>query len=497
MTKTALISFLDYSINTRLLSAYLKANGYGVICFFCSEEFNKTNLQELIRILKEKGIGLVGVSLVTDDYHAAVTVTKEIKERLGLPVIWGGAHANVKPEECLRHADMICKGEGEEAMLDLVKSMSDGKLGNTAIQNIWFKTERGMVKNELGHMEEDLDKYPFPDFEPDSQYVMNQKGFERLSELHFHGEYSIMTTRGCPYRCEYCYNNYRWDQYKGKGKYLRARSVKKVIEELSIAKRMFKSLRKINIWDDSFLARKSEDYVEFKNLYSKEIGLPFFALAEPMAFNNEKIQILRDCGLSGLQVGIQSGSERVNREVYNRPVSNEKVLEVANYIHKLGIDVTYDIIFNNPYERLEDLQQTVELFLKFPRPLTLQGYNLIFYPGTALTDKALKDNYISLKPDVEDFSTIQSRTDSPIETGGSGEISSRFYVINYNSREKEYLNTVISLITYQHVSPWIIRFFSRHETPLKRVLLKKFSKLYVALSRIKEGIGRVIKVVVQ
>lgn len=482
----ALISFLTNSINTRFLSAYLKQNGYDVTCYFCSGTLNDSNLGELVRMLAEKNTTLVGVSLVTDDYHSAVVVTKSIQSELGLPVVWGGAHVNVKPEESLRHADMICLGEGEEALLECVKKMSESPVLDTSIRNIWFRTEAGIIRNELRPLEENLDKYPFPDFDLDSQYIMTKSGLDRVSEKHLNFEYNIMTSRGCPYSCFYCYNSYRRKQYSGKGKYLRARSIENVIEELSLARKMFKNLKEINFWDDSFVARRIEDFQLFGELYREKVNLPFFALIEPMAFNYAKIRLLRECGLSKLQIGIQSGSERVNREVYNRPVSNENVIEVAKTVHDMGIDVIYDLIFNNPYETKEDVYQTIRMLMQFPKPFILQGYNLIYYPGTVSTVNALKDGFISVKPDCDDFSTIQSREDSPLAMKGAGDVSSRFYSINYCSRDKEYLNSVIRLIAFYRVPRAVAKFFAASETPINKVMLRLLLQTYLAAFGLKQ-----------
>lgn len=473
-----LVSFLINSLNTRLLSSYLKENGYETTCLFCAGTFNQQNLKELIEIFRRKSISLVGVSLVTDDYQSAVIVTEKIKENLDLPVIWGGAHVNVMPEESLNYADMICMGEGEEALLELVRNMSTHDRVDTSIKNIWFNTDRGIVRNEIRDIEENLDKFPFPDFDLNSMYVMNEKGFEKISEKHLNGEYCIMTSRGCPYSCTYCYNNYRRQQYKGKGKYLRARSIEKVIEELSIAKRTYNSLEKIKFMDDSFIVRKMEDFKKFKVLYLENIELPFYALAEPMAFNFEKVKMLKECGLSELQVGIQSGSERTNREEYNRKISNQKVLQMAQSINKLGINVVYDLIFNNPYENRKDLIETIDFLMKFPEPFSIQGYNLIFYPGTEITDRALKDGHISLKETSYDFSTIEGKEDSPISMRGQSEISCRFYMVNYSSREKEYYNSVISLMAYNHVPQFVISFFRMSDKHFMLVLLRLFNRLY-------------------
>lgn len=480
-----LVSFLVNSINIRSLSSYLKANGYNVTCFFCKDPLDDVNLAPFLNVLKEQNISLVGISFVTDHYGSALKWTKEIKEKLKIPVIWGGAHVNVKPEECLEHADMICMGEAEESFLDLVENYSEGAF-EVSTKNIWFKTEKGIVRNELRNLEENLDKYPFPDFDLTSQFVLTDKGVEHFSEEYLGGEYSVMTSRGCPYSCNYCYNSYRRKQYSKKGEFLRARSIENVIEELVLAKKTFPSLRKINFWDDSFVARSVEDFTLFKRLYREKVNLPFFALIEPMAFNFEKIKILRDSGLVALQVGIQTGSERINRDVYNRRASNRKILEVAGQIRELGINVIYDVIFNNPYETESDVSQTVKLFLEFPRPVSLQGYNLIFYPGTEITDRALADGHISFKHGADDFSTIEGAKDTPTLMRGKSVISERFYQAHYTSEGKEYWNTVLSLFACRHV-PWrLIRYFGQSKSPLKGFLLRLFVRLY-ALAHLLKG----------
>ena len=475
----ALISFVISSINTRALCSYLKKNGFDATCYFCQGMLNHQTVRNIIENFKENEVCLVGISLVTDDYHSAVFFTEEIKKRCDVPVIWGGAHVNVMPEESLNYADMICMGEGEEALLELVRNMSSHDKIDTSIKNIWFNTDSGIVRNEVRSLEEDLDKYPFPDFELNSMYVMNETSFEPMNESHINEEYSIMTSRGCPYGCSYCYNNYRRRQYKGKGKYLRLRSIENVIEELSLARRTFSGLKKIKFMDDSFIARKSDELQNFKVLYLQNIDLPFYVLAEPMAFDSKKISLLTECGLRELQIGIQSGSERTNREDYNRRISNQKILKMAQSINELGINVTYDLIFNSPYETRKDLIETVDFLLKLPQPFSLQGYNLIFYPGTEITDRALKDGYISLKEAAGDLSTIESKEDSPIAMGGKSEVSGRFYDINYSIRGKEYYNSIISLIAYNNYVPrFIVKCFRMSDKRSMLMLMRLFIRIY-------------------
>lgn len=486
MLRIGLISFLTNNLSIRLLSAYLKQNGVEVISIFCPPDFNEKKATEITDILKKHNVMLAGITLVTDDYKKAVVLTQMIKNRLTIPVIWGGAHPSVLPQESLRHADMACIGEGEEALLELTKSLCSGGK-NQRIKNIWFKDKDTIVKNELRDLTEDLDKYPFPDMDWNSQIVITENGAEKMSEDHFQGEYNIITSRGCPYSCCYCYNSYRREQYKGKGKYLRMRSIGNVIDELIIAKAQIKNVRLINFWDDSFMARSKNDFLLFRDLYLKNINRPFFALAEPMAFDKEKVSILRECGLSALQMGIQTGSERVNREVYKRFSTNAQILETARVISRLGIDVIYDIIFNNPYETEDDLRETVKLFADFPRPFALQGFNLIFYPGTVIAKKAIEDGFISQKTDEEDFSTIQDRKNSPLTLDVKPIVSERFYKINYDSSSKNYYNLTILLTSYRWVPRRVIAFFARPKNQLKMITLKAFIRVYLLLSRLKNS----------
>ena len=118
-SKIALLSFLRFSISSRLLAAHLKENHFSVLCYYCEGHLDAADLHGLVAHLKEQSVSLLGISLGTDNYEAAVMLTKTIKSQLSVPVIWGGAHPTIMPDECLKYADMVCRGEGEGALLEL------------------------------------------------------------------------------------------------------------------------------------------------------------------------------------------------------------------------------------------------------------------------------------------------------------------------------------------------------------------------------------------
>ncbi len=101
-------------------------------------------------------------------------------------------------------------------------------------------------------------------------------------------------------------------------------------------------------------------------------------------------------GLRGLQIGIQSGSERTRR-LYQREGSAEAVIRagqiLARFIPPLD-PPKYDIILDNPYETMEDLQDTLHLMMHIPPPYQVQPFSLVFIPGTDLHTRALSDGLI-------------------------------------------------------------------------------------------------------
>jgi radical SAM superfamily enzyme YgiQ (UPF0313 family) len=473
-----LTSFEIRAINIRLLSSFLKKQRHKVFLLFCPNELDDKSINEIVNFLFFKKIDLFGISLVTDDFLKAKTLSDEIKKKIKIPIIWGGAHPSSCPEECLQYADMVCVGECEEALSELCEQM-EKKKKNYSIKNILFKQENEIIYNPLRHLTEDLDSFPFQDYNFKDHFILQNAKIQKFKENLLNQQYDLIASRGCPFSCSYCYNNARRKLYFNLGKYLRERSVENILLELRDVKNKFKLIKQINLWDDNFLNRGYEELKIFAKSYKKYINLPLFCLANPNYVDENKIKILKECGLSKMQVGIQTGSERINKHIYSRPVSNKNILNLAKLLTKYKISVIYDIIFNNPYESKEDIKETIKLLLKFPKPINLQGFNLIYYPGSQISDRAIKDNYIIPSSRTEELSKIQSPSNSPLSEINNTTVSNRFYQINYSIDEKKYLNTLIALI--QYYPRIIIRILLLFDNPIVHFLANQLiilRKLY-------------------
>jgi len=174
------------------------------------------------------------------------------------------------------------------------------------------------------------------------------------------------------------------------GKKIRKRSVDDCIDELKLVKRDPYVLY-INFEDDWFFSHDSEWIKRFSEEYKKHINLPFMVRVFPGVLDREKLFMLRDAGLSLVIMGVQTGSDRVNFEIYNRKVKFSSVLKAAELIHESQVAPYYEMIVDNPYETEEDQMECINAMAKVKRPYTISLAHLTFFPGTLLTDRAIKD----------------------------------------------------------------------------------------------------------
>jgi len=350
---------------------------------------------------------LVGITVMTPSFHLARTLTEDIHARLDVPVIWGGVHPTICPEESLTVADMVCVGEGEALVVELAQRIAQGRDFHD-LQNLAFlDTERQMVVNRLRPLVMELDLLPFPDYDYSEHYVLHEGTLRRCTEalVHYYltdlgswasgPVYGVTTTRGCPYRCTYCANNAFAEIYADWNR-IRRRSPANVIAEIKAIRARLPAIMAIILRDDTFLANPRAYIEEFCQQYKQEVGLPFRAYTTAQTVDKKRLSALVDAGLSYIIMGIQSGSPRT-QNAYRRTVTNDQLLRAAETLHdfeRWAPRPTYDVITDNPYEDELDRYQTLKLIHQLPMPYRLSIFSLTFYPGTELAEQARQDGKI-------------------------------------------------------------------------------------------------------
>lgn len=398
-----LISLYHYGgFGIRTLHDVLKSRGHRATNVFFKKD--KTNAMELptehekdllTGLIKELNPDLVGISTRSTFFPVAKDITARLKQAVSAPIIWGGAHPTICPEESIQFADMICVGEGEKLITELADRISN-RWEIASIGGLWTKKNGSIIKNEPQPLLEDLNSLPMPDFGGDDTYSIENnilsEGEPYYNENLTH--YNFMTARGCPFHCAFCSNSILKKIFEKKGSFIRYRSVDSVIEELKLAKTKLKKLEVISSNDEVF-GSKIEWLKEFCKRYKNEINLPFHCDIHPAFASETAICLLKEAGLRTITMGIQSGSEQIRKQLYGRQTSEAELKKIAGIFKKHGIFPFYDLIFDNPLETEVDIRATLYFMLSLPRPFRINMYSLQHHPKTELTERFLRDKLIS------------------------------------------------------------------------------------------------------
>jgi len=392
---------------SRLISALLKQAGHSVVNVFLVKpshlEYDRKEVALLGEILKD--VDLVMVAVYSLFSRRAVQLTELVYETYpGMMVIWGGPHCVAAPEISLQHADAVCYSEGDECVVGLVHRLETG--GDwLETPGMAFKVNGSPALNRPLPPFADLDRLPFSDFSLEDAFVLDgalspltKEGIkEHFTHYPFGAPtFMTLTSRGCPHLCSYC-NNCRYAALFGKNS-IRLQGVDRFMDELESHLGALDFFTRVGFGDDDFFVRPASQLEQFARRYRKNVGLPFSINLSAGTYRQKKMEILLDSGLRVVQIGVQSGSDRVLKEVYNRKVSLARVKEIVQDIAPLekakGPGMILDFIVDNPYETREDIRKTYQVVLDMPERARIHYYALSFFPGTPLYDRALEDGFI-------------------------------------------------------------------------------------------------------
>mgnify|MGYP000169368933 CR=1 FL=1 len=395
----------------RIMSALLKARGHPVRLIFLTTRrtaraataYPPALVEQVLARLRD--CDLIGIALMTGCYHLARSLTDAIHGAgITAPVIWGGVHPTVAPETCIDHADIVCVGEGERPMLELVETL-ERDADYTRIPNLWVRRNGTVIRNDVGPLLENLDALPYPDFHLEQdQYVVHNHALVPATPAnmgHTLIRYRILTTRGCPFLCAFCCNS-RWrNLYHGKGSWVRMRSIDHVIAELQTIKARFPSVVSVAIADDTFFLRDEEELDTFARLYRKHIAMPFDAYAHPATLTRRKLEIVAGCGCTRVKIGVQAGSDETNFNIFNRRIPLTRVAQAIELLNRFPtIGKEYSYITCNPYESDEQRKQTLHFIAAHHGGRDrITVFPLAFFPGTELYRRAKADGTLKAEQD--------------------------------------------------------------------------------------------------
>ncbi|MDD4984297.1 MAG: radical SAM protein [Dehalococcoidales bacterium] len=304
---------------------------------------------------------IIGFTVMSNQLGYVTQWSKWIKSECDIPVVCGGVHAILNPEEtlALSGVDMVCAGEGEHAVLD---------------NRFWFKdTDGKAVRCAPYNLIDNLDELPFPDYSLfDNERMMARRG----------GAFAVICSRGCPHNCYYCSNHALRKQQKGLGRYFRYRSVDNTIEMLSDIAAKYQGIRQFSFADDIFgLSRKW--VLEFCEKYPRKMSIPFACNLRAESATRELLVSLRDAGCREIEMGIESGSEELRSKVLNRKMTNQQIRDAFTTARSAGIRTRAYNMVGLPGETADMVRETIALNREV-KPDELAVFYYYPFPGTKL-----------------------------------------------------------------------------------------------------------------
>lgn len=357
----------------------------------CSEIRTTDVFEDFEKKIKSFEPDLIAVSVSEDIFPIGIRLLKAVRY-LKIPTIMGGVLSTFAPEFCLSYneIDMVCVGEGEDALVELCKRMEKGEYYKD-IPNLWFKEEGGIKRNPIGPPV-DVNNNPMLDlslFDESRLYRPMQGKVWRMLPVETH--------RGCPYQCTYCNSPSQRDFYlKNTGcRHFRAKSLDAVHKELKYFKEVIKA-EALYFWADTFMIYGDKEFNQFTEMYS-DIKLPFWCQSFPTLIKEDRIKKLMKLGLFRLSSGVEHGNEEFRLRVLKRRVSNKIMIENFKILNRCGLCFSVNNIMGFPTETRELAMDTVEIN-RYIDADNANAYSFSPFHGTPLRKMAEELGYCS--PDL-------------------------------------------------------------------------------------------------
>ena len=300
-------------------------------------------------------------------------------------VVLGGTYATSFPQEALTdHIDIVVRGEGEIPLLNLLsgKPLED-------IKGILYRSEGKVMDNALAPLVENMDDLPFParNLLPMEKYFeRSQRGEEKSAR-----SISITTTRGCPFRCEFCSLHNLENNY---AKQWRARTPENVMAEIDSLKEQYGDVS-FQFEDDNIMVDRNRAKELFRQLRGRKVKWSIHSGVMINLLDEETIKLMKESGCEQLNIALESGNKKVIKAM-NKPMNLEKAEEVVRLCVKYRVNVLAFLIVGYPGETKETFKETLKVLKK------LRGFGLKriapfiinAHRGTVLFEKCKEKGYL-------------------------------------------------------------------------------------------------------
>ncbi|MAH03330.1 hypothetical protein CMI39_00920 [Candidatus Pacearchaeota archaeon] len=377
------------------ISSVLKKEKYNVDCLNLNH-FNGKIEDLITKKLNHKKYDFVCTGHIGIGYAIVEKIINTVKNHNSQPkVIFGGPLITSEPKLVFENLkpDFAILGEGEITIIELLKAIVKNKdLKN--VNGIIYKDENGKtIFTKQREPIKNIDSLPAPDFEglEFEKKLDNECNNSNIYNLfNFPRTYPILSSRGCPFQCTFCYHTL--------GRKYRMRSIKNVMDELKIAVKKYK-INIIEIIDDMFSIDKKRLYEFCKHLKKLVNETPWECKWECQLSVNtvdkEMLTILKDSGCHAISFGFESYSQTVLKSM-KKPITSSQINEALKLSMERGLSVQGNFIFGDSAETKETAKETLDYWKKYSRGQIKLGF-IQPYPGSEIYNRCIKKGIIKDK----------------------------------------------------------------------------------------------------
>ncbi len=360
-------------------------------------EVESTPLQQVV---KEQAPEVIGITANTIQIKAAWRVAQELKEITGAPIVLGGPHPTFLPAESVERpeVDIVVRSEGEMTWVDLCAHLESAE-PLEGVQGISYERNGEVVHNSDRPVVTDVDSLPFPAY-----HLFKMDRYTNLQptlDMVEGGSYSILTSRGCPYRCTYCSQILprRW----------RARSPENVVAEW---RWLVKDLgaEEIGVLDDSFNIDRERVLAICDLIIAEGLNhVPWIMINGIRAnlVDEELLGRMREAGCIRTAFGVESGNQRILDTVIDKHLTLDQVRAAFKAAKAVGMETIGFFIIGLPGETEKTMEDTIRFAIELD-PVVANFSMATPFPGTEMYNQVL-DNGRLLVEDWDDFAFFENK----------------------------------------------------------------------------------------